>query len=321
MFLPLFAIATVILFIKIATYTAIIQLSISEMLELYLFYLPQIIFYTLPITFFVATALSLFRLSTENEIIVLFSLGIKPTFLLKILLKPALFLSSILLITFVLIIPHTKNLTTNFMAFKKGEVKFNLTASEFGNRFGKWLLYIGANNADGSYSDVFLFNKKQTEESLISAKKAEIVNDNGILQLKLFYGQGYAYSNKSFSQINFKTMVINNTTHTEFESAKTPMEYWKEYKTNKSRKANFITDFLLSLFPVLTILLAAAIGIEHARHGKPKIYLYLFLTILLYYGATIGLEKVIGFYTIPSVIIASLTGSYLLYKKKIARRF
>ncbi len=320
-FLPLFAIATVILFIKIATYTAIIQLSIAEMLEFYLFYLPQIIFYTLPVTFFVATTLSLFKLSNDNEIIVLFSLGIKPIFLLKILFKPALLLSITLFITFFIVVPHMQNVTANFMAYKKGEAKFNLTASEFGNRFGDWLLYIGANNKDGSYSDVFLFNKKKTEETLIVAKRAEIFNDNSILRLKLFEGQGYTYSKESFSQINFKTMLINNNTHTNLKDTQTVIEHWKEYKTIKSRKANLITNILLSIFPVLTLLFSAVIGIEHARHGKPKIYLYLFLSIVFYYGATIGLEKAIGFYTIPFVIISSLIVSYLLYRKKIARRF
>ena len=320
-FLPLFAIATVILFIKIATYTAIIQLSITEMFELYLFYLPQITFYTLPITFFVATTLSLFKLSNDNEIIVLFSLGIKPMFLLKILFRPALLLSATLFITFFLVIPHMQNVTINFMAYKKGEAKFNLAASEFGNRFGDWLLYIGANNKDGSYADVFLFNKKKAEETLIVAKRAEIFNDNSILRLKLFDGQGYTYSKESFSQINFKTMLINNNTHTDFKSPQTAIEHWKEYKTVRFRKANLITDILLSIFPLLSLFFAAAIGIEHARHGKPKIYLYLFLSIVFYYGATIGLGKIIGFYTIPFVISTSLAGSYFLYRKKITRRF
>lgn len=320
-FLPLFAIATVILFIKIATYTAIIQLSILEMFELYLFYLPQITFYTLPVTFFVATTLSLFKLSNENEIIVLFSLGIKPMFLLKILFKPALLLSITLFITFIMVIPHMQNVTTNFMANKKSEAKFNLAASEFGNRFGNWLLYIGKNNPDGSYEKIFLFNKEKKEETLIAAKSAEIFNDNGILRLKLFNGQGYTYSKESFSQINFKTMLINNNTHTDFEKPQTTIEHWKEYKTIRSRKANLITDILLSVFPLITLLFAAAIGIEHARHGKPKIYLYLFLSIIFYYGATIGLGKVIGFYTIPFVILTSLAGSYFLYIKKISRRF
>lgn len=320
-FLPLFAIATVILFINIATYTAVIQLSVAEMFKLYLFYLPQIIFYTLPVTFFIASALSLFRLSNENEIIVLFSLGIKPTFLLKILLKPALLLSITLFMTFYVVMPHMLNVTNNFIAFKKGEAKFNLAASEFGNRFGDWLLYIGANNKDGSYANVFLFSKKQKEEKLVVAKRAEIFNDNGILRLKLFNGQGYTYSKQSFSQINFKTMLINNNTHTKFEKPTTAFQYWSNYKTNHSLKEELITNISLTIFPLLTLLFAVAIGIEHARHGKQKIYLYLLLSIVFYYGATIGLGKTLGFYTIPLILLISLGGSYLLYRKKIARRF
>ncbi len=321
MFLPLFAIATVILFIKLATFTAVIQLSITEMSKLYLFYLPQIIFFTLPVSFFVAITLTLFKFSNDNEIIVLFSLGIKPLFLLKILFKPALFLSTILFITFFFVVPYTNSLIKNFMIHKKSEAKFNLAASEYGNRFGNWLLYIGANNPDGSFSKIFLFNKNLNEETLISAKTAKILNDNGILHLKLFQGEGYTYSKESFSQVNFETMLINNNMHTTYNKYNSALEYWKMYKTVRSRKTTLITNFLLTLFPLLGLFFAAAIGIEHARHGKPKIYLYLFLYIAFYYGATIGLGKAIGFYTIPLVAITFFVGSYLLYNKKIARRF
>ena len=82
-FMPLFAIASVIFSIKLATYTAVIQLSLYDMAKLYLFVLPEILFFTLPISFFVAATLSLFKLSNDNEIVVLFSLGIKPGFIIK----------------------------------------------------------------------------------------------------------------------------------------------------------------------------------------------------------------------------------------------
>ena len=55
-FLPLFAIASVIFLIKLATYTAVIQLSIWEMSKLYFFVLPEVLFFTLPISFFTAAA-------------------------------------------------------------------------------------------------------------------------------------------------------------------------------------------------------------------------------------------------------------------------
>ena len=88
-FLPLFAIASVIFMIKLAAYTAYIQLTFFEMFKLYSFVLPELFFYTLPLTFFIAASLALFRLSTDNEMVIIFSLGIKPAYLIKVLLVPA----------------------------------------------------------------------------------------------------------------------------------------------------------------------------------------------------------------------------------------
>ena len=86
--------------IKIATLTSIITLNLSEMGKLYLFALPELLFYTLPIAFFVSAALTFFRLSNDNEMVVVFSMGISPRFLARILALPALTLSVLLLINF-----------------------------------------------------------------------------------------------------------------------------------------------------------------------------------------------------------------------------
>ena len=213
MFMPLFAIASVIFMIKLATYTAVIQLTLLDMAKLYMFVLPEILFYILPITFFIAATLSLFKLSTDNEMVVLFSLGIHPKFIIKTFFKPAALLSALLIFDFFILFPHTTTLSSNFVSYKKSEAKFNLSASEFGHSFGDWLLYIGKNNADETYSNIILFNKNKDkkEEILINAKRAEIINDSGILRLKLTDGEAYSYSKDKFSQINFKTMFINDT--------------------------------------------------------------------------------------------------------------
>ncbi len=320
-FMPLFAIASVIFSIKLATYTAVIQLSLLDMLKLYMFVLPEILFYTLPISFFVAATLSLFKLSNDNEIVVLFSLGIKPRFIVQTLLKPALLLSTLLMFNFFILFPHAKVLSSNFVSYKKSEAKFNLSASEFGHSFGDWLLYLGKDNADGTYSKVFLFNKKKEEEVLIAAKNAQVINDSGILRLKLKDGEGYSYSKDKFSQINFNTMLINSTMKTSLKEYKKPLEYWLSEDNYKKKKRMFITDIILALFPVLSLFLVASIGIVHARHQKSRVYLYLFSGVTLFYGATLGLQKSLGFYTIPLVIITWLIITYILYKKNIVNRF
>ncbi|MDT8337927.1 MAG: LptF/LptG family permease [Sulfurimonas sp.] len=320
-FLPLFSIASVVFLIKMATYTAVIQLSLFEMTKLFFFMLPELLFYTLPISFFIAATLALFKLSNDNEIVVLFALGIRPKVILKTLLLPALFLSIIMLFNFFVLFPHAKVLSNNFISYKKSEAKFNLSASEFGHKFGEWLLYIGKDNQNETYSDVILFNKKQDEEVLIGAKKAEIINDSGILRLKLTDGEGYSYSEEKFTQIDFETMFINDTIKTDLDAYQTPMEYWLPESPSIKTQKRLVTNTLFSIFPILSLFLIASIGIVHVRHQKGKVYLYLFLSIIVYDALAVALQLAISLYALPVMIIGWLAVTYFIYKKNIVSKF
>jgi len=285
--MPLFAIASVIFLIKLATYTAVIQLTLWEMAKLYFFVLPEILFFTLPVTFFIAATLTLFKLSNDNEMVVIFALGIKPIFIVKTLFRPALLLGLVLIIDFFVLFPHATVLSSNFVSYKKSEAKFNLSASEFGNSFGDWLLYLGKENGDETYSDVFLFNKEKKEEILISAQKAQIINDSGILRLRLSDGEGYSYSKEKFSQINFETMFINDTMTTNLTTYREPV----------------------------------TIGVVQVRHQKSSVYFFLFLGVILFYALTLILQEFFAYYTIPLLSIVWTTVTYIIYRKSIVNRF
>jgi lipopolysaccharide export system permease protein len=316
-FLPLYAIASVVFLIKLAAYTAVIQLSILEMGKLYLFILPEILFYIFPLSFFVAATLTLFKLSNDNEVVVIFSLGIKPGYIISSLLKPALFLTIILVLNFLFVFPHAKVLYKNFLTYKTSQAKFNLSASEYGNRFGDWLLYIGKENKNKTYSDVVLYKIKKSEEILIASKKAEIVNESGVLRLKLSNGEGYNYSKEKFTQMNFETMYINDSIQTNLREYKSAYKYW----LNPDKRKKFITNTLLSVFPVIGLFLVLSIGIVHIRHQKTKFYLYLFGGVLTYYALAIGLAQPLGLYSIPTVIISWLVITYIIYRKTILSKF
>lgn len=320
-FMPLFFTASIIFLIKLATYTAIIELSVWDMSKLYLFVLPEILFYTLPISFFIAATLALFKLSNDNEAVVLFSLGIAPSVIVKTLFKPALALFFVLALNFLVLFPHTDVISTNFLLYKKGEAKFNLSASEFGNSFGDWLLYLGKENPNGTFGEVFLFNKKKQEEILISAEEAEVINDGGILRLRLTNGEGYSYSTESFSQINFDIMYINDVMKVNLRKYETPLEYWRSEIRAKNKKQAMITNTLLSLFPILSLFLVVSIGIVQVRHQKSYVYLYLFISIVTFYGATLGLQSIFGYYTIPLILFTWLSITYAIYRKTIVRKF
>ena len=319
--MPLFAIASVIFLIKLATYTAVIHLTIWEMTKLFLFVVPELLFYTLPIAFFIASALSLFKLSNDNEIVVLFSLGIKPFYIIKILFKPAFLIAIVLLLDFFVLFPHAKILAGNFLSYKKSEAKFNLSASEFGNSFGEWLLYLGKKNENGTFSEVFLFNKKQKEEILIGAKTAELINDAGILRLKLTDGQGYSYSTNKFTQINFETMLINDTMSTDLTEYRSTLDYWRSSERKEAKQHMLITDTLLSIFPLISLFLVVALGVVHARHQRSYIYFSLFSGIALYYGSILLLQDRLIFYTIPTVTFFWILLTYLYYRRTIVKRF
>jgi lipopolysaccharide export system permease protein len=321
-FLPLFAIASVIFMIKLATYTAVIQLSILEMAKLYLFVLPELLFYTLPISFVVGAALTLYRLSNDNEMVVVFSLGISPSFIARVLAVPALLLTLLLLIDFLLVTPYIKIISANFVDHKRAEAKFNLTASEFGHSFGDWMLFINKSDEQThTFNDVVLFNKTMKDEILITAKSAELLNNKGVLQLRLRDGESYSYDNETLKKMIFKIAYINDMMSSEETIYLNAIDYWTNSDLRERKDQRLITNTLLSLFPFISIFLVIALGVVHARHQKRWIYLWIFLSIIGFYSAAILTQKWLGFHTIWVVTLAWIIITYSFYKRLVGQRF
>ena len=83
-FLGLFFITSVVFLVKIAALTSIITLNFFELFKLFTYVLPQIIFYTMPITFFLSLVITLAKLASEYELTVITSFGLDPIKILKI---------------------------------------------------------------------------------------------------------------------------------------------------------------------------------------------------------------------------------------------
>jgi lipopolysaccharide export system permease protein len=320
-FLALIAIASVVFLIKLSSYTAVIKLTFLELLKLYVFVLPELLIFTIPITFFITAVLTLYKFSTDNEMIVMFALGIKPGYIIKVLAFPALLLSLIMLFNTIVLIPHTKVLSKNFIVYKKQEAQFNLSASEFGHNFNNWLLYIGKSDEKGQYQDILLFRKDKKEEILVGADHAEVLTQKGIFKLMLTSGQGYSYSEESLTQIDFETMHINNIMTEDYYTYRNTIDYWlhphwRDYKIKK-----FVTHGLLALFPLVSLFTILSIGILHTRHQKGHVYLFLAVATLLYIGLVFGLVKPLGLWSMPAIVITWLFVSYLLYRRNILARY
>ena len=73
-------------------------------------------------------------------------------------------------------------------------------------------------------------HKEQKEEILIVAKNAELLNNKGLLQLKLHNGEGYTYDDKTFKHMKFKTLMINDTMEKNAHTYSGILGYWESYK-------------------------------------------------------------------------------------------
>lgn len=321
-FLPLFAIASVIFLIKMATYTAVIQLSVSDMGKLYLFVLPDLFFYTLPVAFIISAALTLYRLSNDNEMVVVFSLGISPSFLAKILAKPALMLSLLLFVDYLVVAPYINIISESFLNVKKSEAQFNLTSSEYGHNFGDWMMYINKSDRENrEYGQIVLFNKEKQDEILITADEAKLLNNNGLIQLKLSDGKGYTFSKDILKVMKYKTLKINDTFGSETTQYNGIVDFWQNDVRRERKQQTIITNALLSLFPLISVYFIIAIGIVHARHQKRSIYLLLFFSIVSYYTAAMVIQKWLVYWTIPAVSIVWLLLTYGFYRHLVGKRF
>jgi len=320
-FLPLYVIASVIMLVKIAAFTSVIQLDLVEMVKLYLFMLPELLFFTLPVTFFISAVMTVAKLSFDYEMIVIFSLGVKPAHVTKFFFKLALMQSLLLFLLFFIIAPHTKNLYKNFLQVKKTEAKFNIEASEYGHKFGDWLIFVGASSKEGAFQDVIMFNQQDDEETLILAKDADVVTKKGVLKLELGRGKGFTYTKDSLSQMTYRKMYINDTTVADTDEYKDTFQYWLNLDKREKMTRKFTINTLVALFPLLTLLLVPTIGIINARHQKGYTYAYIFAAVILYYAVTFLLARPLGLYTIALVSFTTLLSVWYLYYQKVLKRY
>ena len=275
LFVPLFAIASLIFFIKVVSITSIIKVDFYELIKLYIYVLPQILFYTIPITFFAAGVMSLSKLSYDYEMVVIFSLGIKPIKIAHILGKLSLLTSISLLTLSLVIIPQAKQMYKGFIAFKKAEAVFNIKPSEYGQKFGDWLLFIGSQIGTNHFKDVVLYNQKvMNKENFITAKEALIISDNEGLKFILKDGKGYTYENGLLNQLEFEKMVLNDLSVLEAKKYRNVIEYWFESTSNKKRAFDFSIFIIVSLFPMISIFLIMGLGIKNPRYEK-KFYVFM----------------------------------------------
>jgi len=316
-FMTLFAITSVIFLVKIASLTSVITISFLELLYLYSLTIPQILFYTLPVTFFTSAIINLSKLSNEYELIVITSFGLSPLKVLKIFIPISLLVSLSLFVISFILIPQAKYLENHFINKKKQEAQFNIKPSEYGQKFGPWYIYVQDKN-NKTYNEIILYQPEINKDTFIISQQAQIANNKTSLSLKLFDGSASTITNK-INQVDFKTMSMNSyiKQSKQISSLSDLILYWKDTPKDSRKMRKFLQNSFISLLPIISIIFYIAFGYFNPRYEKNRNTIYAILLVLFYMIATQKISTFKEFYLLAIVPPIWIIISILFYIKRI----
>ncbi|CAA6815306.1 MAG: Permease [uncultured Campylobacterales bacterium] len=315
-FFSLFFLTSIVFFIKISSMTSLIKVSFTDLGTMYLFLIPKILLYTLPLSFFIGLTLCVAKLSKDNESLVLFTLGLSAKKFAKIFFNIAFIFSFVLLVNNLYLKPTTNILYKNFIAKKKLDARLNIKATEFGQKFANWLVFVNQTNKD-EYQDIVMFDQK--EERLITSKKASLQNNYSNINLELNDGKIFSKKQNDFEQINFDKLNIN-TNESISVSLLNISNYFENLFTNEKYLGDTIFHILMGFLPLVSYLIAISLGMINFRYEKGNIYLYMFGFLISFFIISKNLSESLLY---PTLILIPFTYifSKIIYKFKVSNKY
>jgi len=320
-FLPLFFIGSLVSIVQLSSLTKYIQVSFLEMVELFGYNLPAMLFYTIPVSFLVAVVTMFLRLSNENELTALFALGVKSNRVVRAILFSAFLFSILLLILSIIKMPQAKQNYRLFKAKKLTQAKINISPSKLGQKFGDFFVYVKSKEGLNMKNVVIYTKDKKDSNRLFIAKEADIENRNSRVRLILNSGSGYSFLDKSLRVINYNRMEIFQNINPKPYTYESVKEYWLNYYHNPKKRGKILFFIFISLIPIISLYLVSSFAIINPRYQKNYGYLALgVITIALYVIATI-LQNIGS----PHLLVGFLVGitilGLMLFRYRVARFF
>lgn len=319
LFTVLFFVSSVILLITIAGSSHVVKLNFTDLTLLFLYSLPNTVFFIIPITFFTSCVLAISRLSYDYEMLVFFSLGIKPGDVVKTFLPLTLIVTLTSLVFSLGAVPISKRAFENFIEQKKVDVDINIKAGEFGQKIGDWLVYVESAE-DRIYQNLVLFSSKGFGfENFISADRGNVSNNGGVFSLALKNGESYMAENEEFRKVVFEEMNIRTKVGEAPLSGYDLIDYWKDAFNgeSQSKQKRFAKAVLVSIFPLLSIFLIPLIGVANPRYQKNLSSAYVLVSIVVFYMSVHIFVDHQAFLSLAIIPPVWFIVSYILYLCKI----
>lgn len=322
-FIPFFLIISLVYLVKISTLTRHIQIDFPELLLLYSYSLPNIIFYTIPLSFIAAVANTLMKLSQDNELIALYALGLRSRKILRSILLLAVLFSLLLSALSFLGIPMSKQLYNAFKEKKKAEATLNIVPGKLGQKFGDYYIYVKEKDEkNGLFHDMVIYNRtKKDEEQFFSSREGQLNRDKLVASLLLKDGYGYTYTKDRLQQAKYKTLEVFDSKQKYRFHFQDIVSYWALSKTDRIRRGRILFYLFVSLIPILSVYLVAAFSMINPRYQANYAFIVIFLSALFLYLIASSLEK---WGNIPVLIVTAAAVFLLgrvLFEKRVARYF
>ncbi len=315
-FLPFFLIISLVYLVKISSLTSQIQITFSELLLLYAYSIPDIVFYTLPISFVAALTNVLMRLSIDNELIALYALGLKAKEVLKSL-RLLGFLFSLLLLTISFLgMPLSKQFYQSFKEDKKAEAKLNIIPGKLGQKFGEYYIYV-KDKKENNFHTIVIYNRTdKSNEQFFAAQEGRLNKKNKVTSLLLEDGYGYTYTDSKLKQAKYKTLEVYDKSRKRDFHFEDIVEFWSAAKKDPHKMHRLLFYMFVSLIPLLSVYLVAAFTMINPRYQENRSFLVIFFTVLLFYLIASSLQKWGNFYLIAlAVIFTSILGRWLFHTR------
>jgi len=290
---------------------------------MYLYLLPEIITYVLPVTFFISVTMSIYKMSKDNETIVLFAMSLSPKKIARIFFHLSGALSLLLLLNAIFLIPISKQLGKNFLELKKLEAKINIKESEFGQKFASWNVFVNRLDGKDKYENIVLYERDEdsSEDTFILANDASIDKESGRLELDLKSGSVYSFKEDELKQIDYQKLKISYDPETKEIKSDAIFDYWYQAFYDKKRARKLSLAILVALFPFATYLFAISFGIANLRHESPNVYLNMFIVILLYYMIIYQVATKMPLLGTGFVFVLFYIASMIVFKRKVLVRY
>jgi lipopolysaccharide export system permease protein len=320
-FLPLFFIGSLVSIVQLSSLTKLIQVDFFEMSRLFGYNLPAMLFYTIPISFLIAITTTLLRLSSENELMALFALGIRSKDVVRRVLISAVLFSILLLLLSIIKMPQAEQQYRAFKTYKITQAKLNISPSQLGQKFGDFFVYLKSKSGN-SMKDIVIYTKEKSGSNrLFIAKEAKVENIDSTVSLTLNSGSGYTFSKESLKMVEYEQMKIFQNINGKSYTYKNIREYWERYAKNPKKRGKILFFIFISLIPIIALYIVASFSIINPRYQKSYAYPVLGLTTLLLYVVATLLQNQGSLILLGVAVITTIVIGVVLFHYRVARYF